>query len=130
MGKRVSTRSGTIAPEVLSRSWKKFLLRKNFACNCKLWRNREAKEGLLADVYDGNLWKEFQTINGTPFLKKSQNYAFMLNFDFFQPIKHRKDYSVEVFYLAVLNLPRAERFEWENIIHTYIHNSSWHCSLT
>ena len=40
----------------------------------------------------------------------------MLNFDFFQPMKHRKDYSVGVFYLAVLNLPRAERFRWENII--------------
>ena len=74
------------------------------------------KEGLLADVYDGNLWKEFQSINGTPFVKKPRNYAFMLNFDFFQPMKHRKDYSVGVFYLAVLNLPRAERFKWENII--------------
>lgn len=31
-------------------------------------------------------------------------------------MKHRKDYSVGVFYLAVLNLPRAERFRWENII--------------
>ena len=40
----------------------------------------------------------------------------MLNFDFFQPMKHHKDYSVGVFYLALLNLPRAERFKWENII--------------
>ena len=72
--------------------------------------------GLLADVYDGNLWREFQTVNGTPFLQKPRNYGFMLNFDFFQPMKHRKDYSVGVFYLAVLNLPRAERFRWENII--------------
>ena len=39
-----------------------------------------------------------------------------LNFDFFQPMKHRKDYSVGMFYLAILNLPRAERFKWENII--------------
>ena len=30
-------------------------------------------------------------------------------------MKHRKDYSVGVFYLAILNLPR-ERFRWENII--------------
>ena len=72
--------------------------------------------GLLADVYDGNLWMEFQTVNGTPFLQKPRNYGFMLNFDFFQPMKHRKDYSVGVFYLAILNLPRAERFRWENII--------------
>ena len=74
------------------------------------------KEGLLADVYDGNLWKEFQTFNGKPFLQKPRNNGFMLNFNFFQPMKHRKDYSVGVFYLALLNLPRPERFKWENII--------------
>ena len=93
----------------------KFLLRENFASNCELWRNREMGD-LLADVYDGNLWREFQTVNGMPFLQKPRNYGFMLNFDFFQPMKHRKDYSVGVFYLALLNLPRAERFKWENII--------------
>ena len=48
----------------------KFLLRENFASNCELWRNREMRGGLLADVYDGNLWKEFQTGNGMPFLQK------------------------------------------------------------
>ena len=69
------------------------------------------KEGVLADVYDSNLWKEFQNVDGTPFLAKARNYAFMLNFDFFQPMKHQKDYSVGVFYLALLNLPRAERFK-------------------
>ena len=93
----------------------KFLLRENFASNCELWRNREMGD-LLADVYDGNLWREFQTVNGMPFLQKPRNYGFMLNFDFFQAMKHRKDYSVGVFYLALLNLPRAERFKWENII--------------
>ena len=41
---------------------------------------------------------------------------FMLNFDFFQPKKHRNDYSVGVLYLANLNLPRSMRFKWENII--------------
>ena len=42
----------------------KFLLRNNFASNCELWRKREVAEGLLANVYDVNLWKEFQTVNG------------------------------------------------------------------
>ena len=41
---------------------------------------------------------------------------FMLNFDFFQHIKHRNDYSVGVLYVANLNLPRSVRFKWENII--------------
>ena len=49
-------------------------------------------------------------------LAKARNYAFMLNFDFFQPMKHQKDYSVGVFYSALLNLPRAKRFKWENNI--------------
>ena len=40
----------------------------------------------------------------------------MLNFDYFQPMKHRKDYSVGVLYLVVLNLPHSERFKWENVI--------------
>ena len=40
----------------------------------------------------------------------------MMNFDFFQPIKHRKDYSVGVLYFARLNLPRSIRFKWENIV--------------
>lgn len=31
-------------------------------------------------------------------------------------MKHRKDYSIGVFYLATLNLPRSERFKWENIL--------------
>ena len=40
----------------------------------------------------------------------------MLNFDFFQPIKHRNEYSVGVLYLANLNLQRSVRFKWENTI--------------
>ena len=40
----------------------------------------------------------------------------MLNFDFFQPMKHRNDYFVGVLYLVLLNLPRSERFKWENVI--------------
>ncbi|CAB4046038.1 Hypothetical predicted protein, partial [Paramuricea clavata] len=40
----------------------------------------------------------------------------MLNFDYFQPMKHRNDYSVGVLYLVVLNLRRSERFKWENVI--------------
>jgi len=74
------------------------------------------EDGMLADVYDGKLWKEFQTVNGIDFLKNRRNYGFMLNFDFFQPMKHRKDYSVGVLYLALLNLPRVERFKWKNVI--------------
>ena len=75
----------------------KFLLRENFPSNCELWRNREMRGGLLADVYDGNLWREFQTVNGTPFLQKPRNYGFMLNFDFFNPGNTAKITLLECF---------------------------------
>jgi hypothetical protein len=94
----------------------KLVLCKNIPESCEAWRKRNVDNNLLADVYDGELWKQFQTVKGKDFLKVPRNYGFMLNFDFFQPMKHRKDYSVGVFYLALLNLPRAQRFKWENII--------------
>jgi hypothetical protein len=62
------------------------------------------------------LWKDFQKFNGEDFLNSPRNYGLMLNFDYFQPMKHRKDYSVGVLYLVLLNLPRSERFKWENVI--------------
>ena len=74
------------------------------------------REGILSDVYSGKIWKNFQKYKGHDFLSLPRNYGFMLNFDFFQPIKHRKDYSVGVLYLVVLNLPRHLRFKWENVI--------------
>ena len=70
----------------------------------------------MTDIFDGQLWKDFQKHNGVDFLNTQRNYGLMLNFDFFQPMKHRKDYSVGVLYLVLLNLPRAERFKWENVI--------------
>ena len=70
----------------------------------------------MADVYDGNIWKDFLTYDGKDFLKAYRNYGLMLNFDFFQPLKRRNDYSVRVFYLVLLNLSREERFKWENVI--------------
>ena len=40
----------------------------------------------------------------------------IINVDWFQPFKRRSDRSVGVNYLVLLNLPREERFKWENII--------------
>ena len=71
-------------------------------------------EGLLADVYDGDIWKRFQYVDGQPFLAKPRNYAFMLNVDWFQPFK-QSPYSVGALYLILLNLPRVMRFKKENV---------------
>ena len=46
-------------------------------------------ENTLADVYDGNLWKEFQNVDDSPSMNKPRNYVFMLNFDFFPAMKRR-----------------------------------------
>ena len=63
-----------------------------------------------------NCGKIFKSFNGEDFLNSPRNYGLMLNFDYFQPMKHRKDYSVGVLYLVLLNLPCSERFKWENVI--------------
>lgn len=76
---------------------------------------REQNLDTLADVYDGKIWKECQTIDGVPFLSLPYNYAFSINIDWYQPFK-RTQHSTGVIYLSVQNLPRSERFKRENII--------------
>jgi hypothetical protein len=84
------------------------LNRPNFFNTCELWRTSKEKAGLLKDVYDGKIWKEFQCFNGEPFLSETGNYALMLNIDFFQPYKYIQ-YSLGAIYMTVLNLPRGIR---------------------
>ena len=52
---------------------------------------------------------------GVPFLNVPYNVAFSLNVDWFQPYK-QSTYAADAIYVAVLNLPRAERFKSENIL--------------
>ena len=94
----------------------RLLQRKGIPDSCEEWRNQPQTEGTLSDVYSGQIWKDFQNYKGSEFLSSPRNYGLMLNFDFFQPMKHRKDYSVGVLYLVLLNLPRHLRFKWENVI--------------
>ena len=49
------------------------------------------------------------------FFSEARNLGFLMNVDWFQPFKNT-DYSLGVIYLAIVNLPREERFKWENII--------------
>ena len=42
-------------------------------------------------------------------------YGFMINVDWFQPLKHRQ-YSVGVIYVAFMNLPKEIHFKRENVI--------------
>jgi hypothetical protein len=69
----------------------------------------------MGDVFDGRVWRDFQNVNGVPFLAAPRNYALMLNVDWMQPFKHTI-YSVGVMYLVLMNLPRSERLKTENVI--------------
>jgi len=71
-------------------------------------------EDVLADIYDGRVWKQFLNYNGKPFLSQKYNLGLMLDCDWFKPYDH-SSYSVGVFYLVILNLPRAIRFKPENV---------------
>ena len=87
----------------------------DFITKCEKWRERVTLEGMYQDVYDGQVWRDFMTIDGVPFLASPFNFALQLNVDWFQPFKHTQ-HSEGAMYLSILNLPREERFLKENII--------------
>lgn len=58
---------------------------------CEKWRNRKVKTGTMADIYDGQVWKDFQKVNGKDFLKSKNNIGLAINVDWFQTYKRRKD---------------------------------------
>ena len=119
-----------LVKEVITKTMKKFYTIKCYCYNSiknslqsllkngdllELWRNRKIPEGMLADVYDGQVWKDFQIYQGKPFLSMPHNIGLLLNCDWFQPYKHSQ-YSVGVLYLVILNLPRSIRFKPLNIM--------------
>lgn len=81
---------------------------------CNHWRNRSSSEDILSDVYNGNIWKDF---NGRKydFFTEQRYFGLMLNVALFQPFKY-SNYSVGAVYQSILNLPREERFKRNNII--------------
>ena len=89
-----------------------FLLRPGLVDKCEEWRTRNTCEGVLADVYDGKIWQEFQFIGDKPFLSEPYPYGLMINVDWFQPYKHTT-YSVGVIFMTIMNLPRALRYKRE-----------------
>ena len=93
------------------------LKRPGFEEECEAWRSRKTKEDLYGDVYDGSVWKSFGNWKSTrPFLNLPRSYGLMLNVDWFQPFERRKDLSVGVLYMVLMNLPRKIRFRRENVI--------------
>lgn len=83
---------------------------------CEQWREDQVDEKIVTDVYGGSIWRDFLKFKGNNFLNAPRNLAFAINLDRFQPFKRRNDRSVGVIYLVFLNIPREQRFKWENII--------------
>ena len=83
---------------------------------CEQWYERQVDDNIVADVYDGSIWRDFLKYKGTDFLNAPRNLAFAINVDWFKPFKRRNDRSLGVIYLVLLNRPREQRLKWENII--------------
>ena len=71
-------------------------------------RFRQSTSDKMEDIWDSQVWKDFTDSNGG-FLREKYNIALMLFVDWVQPYK-RSQYSIGTIYLAILNLPRAQRF--------------------
>ncbi len=121
--KRIRTPAGTITLyprrmfcyQSIIDALKLSMKRPGFIERCELWRTRKIVPDTLFDIYDGRVWKQFLNVDGMPFLSVPYNFALSLNVDWFQPFKH-STYSVGAMYVAIQNLPRAERYTTENVI--------------
>jgi len=94
---------------------KVFLNRPGFDSLCNEWKNNINRDGAYEDVFDGQIWKDFQVYDGVPFLSEPYTYGLMLNVDWFKPCKHT-EYSLGAIYLTFMNLPRTLRFRQENVM--------------
>lgn len=89
--------------------------RDGFESLIEVWRDRTRHQDTMYDIYDGQLWSEFEDKNGQVFTTQSRSLMFTLNVDWFQPSKG-VTYSVGAFYLTINNLPRHLRYKRENVI--------------
>ena len=84
-------------------------------------RKQHIPPGVLADVYDGQVWKEWEArpkIEGKPtkwFAADSWDIGLQLNADGFQPFEG-SNYSVTAVFVTILNLPLEIRHNIENVI--------------
>ena len=73
-----------------------------------MWKDRIIPAGVMADIYDGSVWKSFVNINGRNFLSRRYTFGLLINVDWFQPYAHVQ-YSVGAIYIAILNFVIQEK---------------------
>jgi len=103
------------AYQPIKHSLQKLLYNKGFAEKLEHWRSRISVPETKSDIYDGQVWKDFQSDKYNNFLSQKRSLGVMLNVDFFQPHKHVNE-SYGVIYLCIVNLPRGERFRQQNVL--------------
>lgn len=98
----------------LQSSIQDLLLSREFCEDCDHWRTKPVSMS-YREVYDGQIWKNFQVVDGCSFLNTAFTYALTLNVDWFQPYKH-SIWSVGVIYVTIMNLPRQKRYKRKNMV--------------
>ena len=73
---------------------------------------------MLADIYDGKIWKNFPDTLDVPYFTPEtadSHLGIMINLDWFQPFDSIQ-YSCGAIYGVICNLPREVRFKKENML--------------
>ena len=80
----------------LKNAIQRLVSRKGFLELCEHWRLRTNKipEEILCDVYEGDVWKTFTSVDGVGFLQFKHNLCFILNVDWFQPFTHTSKLTI------------------------------------
>ena len=89
---RSGTGNTTLTPfksypyQSLKNAIQRLVSRQGFLELCEHWRIRTAQipEGILCDIYEGEVWQTLTSIDGVGFLEFKYNLCFMLNVDWFQ----------------------------------------------
>ena len=55
----------------LKTSMQRLLMRSHFVEKCEIWRHHNTSDSALRLIYDGKVWKDFQSYDGIPFLSEA-----------------------------------------------------------
>jgi hypothetical protein len=92
--------------------------RSGFQQQLRKWTDRHIDIGMLADIYDGKIWKNFPDSSDVPYFTPEtadSHLGIMINLDWFQPFESSV-YSCGAIYGVICNLPREIRFKKENML--------------
>ena len=100
------------------RSLAVILSKPGFLEKCEQWRSRRINHtsDYIGDIYDGEIWRKFNSQEFNNFLSTPHSYLLNMNVDWFKPFVRRTAYSTGAIYMTIQNLPRHERYLQENLI--------------